>query len=191
MGKIIWTLKTLKTADLIEWADNPRKISKKDFRELKNSFKEFDQARTLTVAPDGSNYVIIGGNQSKRALLELGYEEIQCSVANRELNEEEKRKLSVLLNPLTKGQGVWDYDILKTWDIDIKEHGIQPEKVMAKSFKFDNGEFKEVKAPYPVTIIITAEDYEEWTKIKAKIKKDNDRDAFFNILKKLDYSKLE
>jgi hypothetical protein len=190
MEKINWSLQIIEVENLQEWKDNPRKISKKDFNILKNDFLKFNQARTLTVSPEGDHFIIIGGNQSKKALQDLKYKTVQCSVADRELTESEIRELSILLNHRTIGQGSWDYDILKNWDVNIKEVGIMPEKVMAKSFKFDKGEVIETKLPYPVTIIITANEYEEWIKIKEKIKKTNDRDAFFKVLKQLKFTDL-
>ena len=120
-----WELRTIKVKDLIEWSGNPRKISREDLDNLKQSFVEFGHARTLTVAPEGKKFVIIGGNQSLKALKELGFKEIQCSVADREMTEQEKQKLSVFLNHRAKGEGEWDYDILNTWDADLADWGLQ------------------------------------------------------------------
>ena len=119
-----WELRTIKVKDLIEWSGNPRKISREDLDNLKQSFIEFGHARTLTVAPDGKKFVIIGGNQSLKALKELDFKEIQCSVCDREMTEQEKQKLSVFLNHRSKGEGEWDYDILNTWDVDLADWGV-------------------------------------------------------------------
>jgi len=119
-----WELRTIKVKDLIEWSGNPRKISREDLDNLKQSFVEFGHARTLTVAPEGKKFVIIGGNQSLKALKELDFKEIQCSVCDREMTEQEKQKLSVFLNHRSKGEGEWDYDILNTWDVDLEDWGV-------------------------------------------------------------------
>jgi hypothetical protein len=189
MSKLKWKSKTIPIKDLVEWSQNPRKISKADLEDLKQSFLEFGHARTLSVSPEGGKYIIIGGNQSKKALTELNFKTVECSVASRPLTEPEKQKLSILLNHRRKGEGEWDYDVLNSWDIDQEALGIDKEmKLMNKGFAFDNGEFVEEKKPYPVTIIVSAEDYSEWEKIKGKIKSKNDREAFFKILKKLNLS---
>ena len=120
-----WELRTIKVKDLIEWSGNPRKISREDLDNLKQSFIEFGHARTLTVAPEGKKFVIIGGNQSLKALKELDFKEIQCSVCDREMTEAEKQKLSVFLNHRSKGEGEWDYDILNTWDVDLDDWGVE------------------------------------------------------------------
>jgi len=120
-----WELRTIKVKDLIEWSGNPRKISREDLDNLKQSFVEFGHARTLTVAPEGKKFVIIGGNQSLKALKELDFKEIQCSVCDREMTEAEKQKLSVFLNHRSKGEGEWDYDILNTWDVDLEDWGVE------------------------------------------------------------------
>ena len=123
--KLTWSLQTIEIDKLQEWEGNPRLISMTDFELLKQSFVEFGHARTLTVSPENGIYCIIGGNQSKRALLELGFKEIQCSVASRPLTEPEKQKLSIFLNHRSKGEGEWNIDILKTWSSDdLEEWGV-------------------------------------------------------------------
>jgi hypothetical protein len=123
--ELTWSLKIIPVSQLKEWEGNPRKISKEDIDELKKSFQEFGHARTLTVCPEGDLYIIIGGNQSKKALTELKYKEIQCSVASRELTEQEKKKLSVFLNHRSKGEGEWDFEMLKDWEFDFNDLGIE------------------------------------------------------------------
>jgi ParB-like chromosome segregation protein Spo0J len=105
---INWIVKSIPITKLEEWKGNPRKISKENFELLKASFEKFGHARTLTVNPLGDKFEIIGGNQSKRALKELGYKEINCNIPDRELTEDEKKELSVKLNNINKGQGEWD-----------------------------------------------------------------------------------
>jgi len=137
-----WELRTIKVKDLIEWSGNPRKISREDLDNLKQSFIEFGHARTLTVAPDGKKFVIIGGNQSLKALKELDFKEIQCSVCDREMTEQEKQKLSVFLNHRSKGEGEWDYDILNDWDVDLEDWGV--EQIITET---DNGYGTEFTLP--------------------------------------------
>lgn len=122
-----WKTETLPVSKLQEWKGNPRTISDEDLEELKRSFEEFEQARTLTVNPIGKGkYEIIGGNQSLRALRELGYKQIQCSIPDKALTETQKRKLSIVLNHRDKGEGEWNFDILRTWeDIDLEALGVE------------------------------------------------------------------
>lgn len=182
--KLEWTLKTIPINQLEEWAENPRKISREDLDNLKQSFIEYGHARTLTVVPEGKKFVIIGGNQSKKALLELEYTDIQCSVASRPLTETEKRKLSIHLNHRSKGEGEWNFKILDTWeDIDVEDMGlVRPESRMSKLFGNEES-LEESLIEYPITIITNEMEFKEWQELKMKHKIKEDTKLFFHIAK--------
>ncbi|MFA5420298.1 MAG: ParB N-terminal domain-containing protein [Bacteroidales bacterium] len=123
--KPAWALKTISIDQLKEWDQNPRKISREDLDNLKQSFQEYGHARTLTVSPLGKGFEIIGGNQSLKCLRELEVKEVACSVASRPLTETEKRKLSIYLNHRGKGEGEWEWPVLEQWsDVNFEEIGI-------------------------------------------------------------------
>ena len=62
---------------------NPRKISKRRFEELKMSIERSPEMRKLSevkVYPFNGKYVVLGGNQRKKAYKELGYKTVLCKV---------------------------------------------------------------------------------------------------------------
>lgn len=189
MDSITWSLQTIPITKLKEWSGNPRKITEDDLQELKNSFTEFGHARTLTVCPDGKKFCIIGGNQSKKALSELGITEIQCSVASRELSDDEKKKLSVFLNHRNKGEGEWDFDVLESWDKElVNEWGIlKPGQsgYFQQQLINDYDENQDIKLPYPITIVVDEKDYVKWEKIKKKYGEDNNLKLFLTLLNEI------
>ena len=83
--------------DLILNDKNPRDIKTEKFDKLKKSIKEFPKMMELRpiIVDDGN--VILGGNMRCRALLELGYTEIDDAwVKNaKDLTEKEKQRFII------------------------------------------------------------------------------------------------
>ena len=95
---------------------NPRQISTKDFKSLKESITKFGLVDPIIVNEYfvENYYVVIGGHQRLKICKELGYDDIACIVLN--LNKEEERELNIRLN---KNTGDFDMDILANeFDID-------------------------------------------------------------------------
>jgi site-specific DNA-methyltransferase (adenine-specific) len=107
MSKIDWKLEKRSLSELQEYEDNPRDITKEGLKHLKASIDKFGCAEPLVINADG---VICGGHGRKHALTELGIEEVDCYVPNRQLEEEEFKELNVRLNRNIAGE--WNYDIL-------------------------------------------------------------------------------
>lgn len=87
---------------------NPRKLSKKQFKELKKSLEGFGvvEPAVINMHPERAN-IIIGGHQRIRVAKELGYEEFPCYEVN--LTSEKERELNIRLN---KNIGEWDMETL-------------------------------------------------------------------------------
>ena len=98
--------------DLLQPATyNPRQISAKDFKSLKESITKFGLVDPIIV---NKCYTIIGGHQRYKICKELGYKEIGCIIVD--LNKEQERELNIRLN---KNTGEFDMDILANeFDID-------------------------------------------------------------------------
>jgi DNA modification methylase len=115
--KIEWIETEMPLKALKEYGRNPRRMSKDQFGSLVKSIKEDGYHQRLIVNQDGT---IIGGHQRKKALKEAGYEsvdKIPVLMPNRQLNEEEFKRLNVRDNlPF----GEFDFDML-TSDFDIDE----------------------------------------------------------------------
>lgn len=111
---INWSDKTVPVASLQPYERNPRRISKQAFDKLKSSLKDNGYHQRIIAQPD---LRIIGGHQRIRALQELGIEEITILVPDRELTNEEFRRILVQDNlPF----GEFDMDVLSA-DFDREE----------------------------------------------------------------------
>ena len=103
---IKWRVEKRKVKDLKIWKNNPRRISVKNYKKLVERIKTRGFHDVIKIDTDNT---ILSGNQRKRALLELGIEEVEVKVPDRKLTEEEKRKVALESNI---NDGEWDFDIL-------------------------------------------------------------------------------
>ena len=111
---IQWHLEKRKIKDLKDYSKNPRKISKHDADNLKNSLKEFGLSEKPIITQEG---LIIGGHQRKRCIKTLGIKEVECWVPDIQLTSQQISKLNLVLNRV---QGDFDYDILAN-EYDLAE----------------------------------------------------------------------
>jgi len=123
---------------------NPRVIKDDKFKKLVESIKSFPQMMELRpIVVDESN-VIQGGNMRYRALVELGYKEVQEAWVKqgKDLTPEQWREFVIKDNV---GFGEWDFDMLANdWDAEeLQEWGLDipgfetPEVLEAEEDDFD------------------------------------------------------
>ena len=90
---------------------NPRQISTKQYKDLKQSIEKFGLVDPIITNKD---FTIIGGHQRYKICKELKHKQIDCVVLD--LSKEEERELNIRLN---KNTGEFDMDILANeFDID-------------------------------------------------------------------------
>ena len=90
---------------------NPRQISTKQYKDLKESINKFGLVDPIIV---NKCYTIIGGHQRYKICKDLDYKDIGCIILD--LNKEQERELNIRLN---KNTGTFDMDILANeFDID-------------------------------------------------------------------------
>tara|TARA_R100001463_G_scaffold3065_1_gene12644 strand:- start:7 stop:1152 length:1146 start_codon:yes stop_codon:yes gene_type:complete len=90
---------------------NPRQISTKQYKDLKESINKFGLVDPIIV---NKCYTIIGGHQRYKICKDLEYKDIGCIILD--LNKEQERELNIRLN---KNTGDFDMDILANeFDID-------------------------------------------------------------------------
>lgn len=105
---------------------NPRKLSRKQFEDLKKSLEGFGivEPAVINVHPDRKD-VIIGGHQRIRVAKELGHKEFPCYEIS--LSIEREKELNIRLN---RNLGEWDWqslakcfasDDLLNWGFEEKE----------------------------------------------------------------------
>ncbi len=113
-------LEKVKIEQLEPAAYNPRQISTKQYKDLKESITKFGIVDPLIV--NKSSYTIVGGHQRYKICKELGYKDIACIILD--LNKEEERELNIRLN---KNTGEFDMDLLSSFfDVpELKEWGFK------------------------------------------------------------------
>ena len=123
-----WSLKTVQIKDLRAFEDNPRKLTKAQYEQLKISISRYQLIDKPIVNQDN---VIIGGHQRVEVMKRMGFKEITCWFPNRLLDLAEVSELNIRLN---KATGDWDFDILaNTWDFDdLLEWGFTEEELGAE-----------------------------------------------------------
>jgi len=90
---------------------NPRQISTKQYKDLKESITKFGLVDPIIV---NKCYTIIGGHQRYKICKDLDFKDIGCIILD--LNKEQERELNIRLN---KNTGEFDMDILANeFDID-------------------------------------------------------------------------
>ena len=91
---------------------NPRQISTKQYKDLKESIEKFGLVDPIIVNKDNT---VIGGHQRLKICKDLKYVDVDCVMLD--LSKEEERELNIRLN---KNTGTFDMDILAN-EFDIEE----------------------------------------------------------------------
>ena len=119
-----------KCKDLIGAEYNPRELTEKQYKDLKDSLLRFGVVDPVLVnVNEERKNIIIGGHQRTRVWQDLGNEEIDCVELDLTLDQE--RELNVRLNKNT-GQfdmdalaNYFDQDELVDWGFESFEFGVQ------------------------------------------------------------------
>lgn len=109
MQEIVWIETQVPLKDLVEFKNNPRRITKKDFDDLVEDIKRDGYHNRIKVNLDNT---IIGGDKRKKALSHAGFgPESLISVLkpNRHLTDDEFKRLNIQDN---LHKGTFDFDIL-------------------------------------------------------------------------------
>tara|TARA_R100000278_G_scaffold123002_1_gene110861 strand:+ start:79 stop:588 length:510 start_codon:yes stop_codon:yes gene_type:complete len=109
---------------------NPRKLTKKEYKELKASLKKFGLVDPIICnINDERKNVIIGGHQRTKIWSELGNKTVPCIELNLDLEKE--KELNIRLN---KNTGSWDFDIMgNNFDLEnLVEWGFKESEVFAE-----------------------------------------------------------
>ena len=132
---------------------NPRKISKRRFEELKMSIERSPEMRKLSevkVYPFNGKYVVLGGNQRKKAYKELGYKTVLCKVLPEDTPPEKLREYIIQDNNAFGENDLdilaenWKADELTEWCIGLEIYEKKPEP-------------DEVKGDIPFTEVLNEE----------------------------------
>lgn len=108
--------------ELIPQHYNPRKLTAKKRKDLKQSLEKHGWLEPLVVNVHPDRYGnLVGGHQRLSIAKDLGYTKVPCSEKSYATEEEEK-EANIRLN---QNGGEWDYDLLKVnFDLnDLAEYG--------------------------------------------------------------------
>ena len=112
--RIKWTEKLVKVSDLKPFERNPRSITSEQFNKLKKAIEETGYHSRIKATRD---LKIVGGHQRQKALQELGIHEIEVLMPDRDLTEDEFRRILIQDNVAF---GSFDFDILSA-DFEMRE----------------------------------------------------------------------
>tara|TARA_R100000655_G_scaffold64892_1_gene103396 strand:- start:1022 stop:1522 length:501 start_codon:yes stop_codon:yes gene_type:complete len=148
---------------------NPRQISTKQYKDLKESIEKFDLVDPIII---NKNMTVIGGHQRLKVCKDLKHTEIDCVVLD--LTKEEERELNIRLN---KSGGEFDMDILAN-EFDVEELKDWGFKDIEFGFNIDKIDIEEEPEFNNCIITITEEDINN---AKALYKELKDRDLNVKI----------
>ncbi|KXK00129.1 MAG: Modification methylase DpnIIB [Parcubacteria bacterium OLB19] len=115
MKKLIWRTEVRTVDELTPQAINPRTISDKQMSDIKKSLTKYNLVEIPAIDTNGT---ILAGHQRIKALqlLGRGQEKIDVRVPNRKLTKQETDQYLIASNKLG---GEWDFEALKSFDIDL------------------------------------------------------------------------
>ena len=129
MSDITWTNGTRKLSDLVPWAHNPKRMTKKQAEGLKLSIERFGFAVPFLISPNNDIY---DGHQRQTLMNAMkehgGNAEVDVRVSSRLLTDDERRELIIRLK---QNQAGWDFDMLPNlYDKEeLLEWGFEPEEL--------------------------------------------------------------
>ena len=166
----------VKIAELKQAEYNPRRLTKKQYEDLKASLEKFGLVDPIIINSDNT---VIGGHQRLKIVRELGGSEVPTVRVN--LSKEDERELNIRLN---KNTGEFDLDILannfdmeelKDWGFKDIDFGLNIDKIEEKEEAYT----KKIEAPI----------YEPKGE-KPKVSELYNQDKGFELLEKIKKSKV-
>ena len=95
-----WHTEIRKISELKEWENNPRTISDKAYKRLKEAIEKRGFHDVIKI---DENNVVLSGNQRLKILKELGYEEVECKVPDEKLTQRQKEQENGIWTSWQKG----------------------------------------------------------------------------------------
>jgi len=145
----------VKISELKQAEYNPRRLTTKQYSDLKASLDKFGLVDPIIINSDNT---VIGGHQRLKIVRELGASEVPTVRVN--LSKEDERELNIRLN---KNTAEWDMDLLCNFDIDnLLEWGF---KHIELGFNIDK-----IEEDKPTTITVKEKDIKLANKLYEDLK---------------------
>ncbi len=173
---------------------NANKHTQKGLRLVEKSLSKLGAGRSILI--DKNNNIIAGngvietagqiGLENIRIVETDGKEIVAVKRTDIDINSKKGRELAIIDNHSAKESIDLDFDVINDlvseYDISLVEWEFFDNKgILAESFNYEKDKIDR-GLPYPITIVITEDDYEKWCEMKSKLNVSNDRDAFFKII---------
>ena len=132
-------IEKVKIAELNPAEYNPRRMTNKQYEDLKNSLEKFGLVDPIIINTDNT---VVGGHQRLRIMRELGAELVPVVRVN--LSKEDEKELNIRLN---KNTGEFDLDVLannfeidelKDWGFKDVELGFNIDKIVEGNIEDDH-----------------------------------------------------
>lgn len=148
MKNITWKTEKRKLADLVPASYNPRKLTEKQYSNLKESLEKFGLAEIPAINTDN---LVLAGHQRLKVLTDLfGKDhEIDVRVPDRKLTDAEAKEYNIRSN---KNTGEWDWDILANdFEIaDLIDWGFKEEELIGINDEIEIDDLYTKKIDKPV-----------------------------------------
>ena len=153
---------------------NPRQISTKQYKDLKESITKFGLVDPIIVNKD---MTVIGGHQRLKICKELTFIDVDCVILD--LSKEQERELNIRLN---KNTGDFDMDILanefdvtelKDWGFLDTDFGFNIDKIIDNAEEDEEIEIPQtiqIQPPKEYIIIMADPNSVEWEELKEELK---------------------
>ena len=153
---------------------NPRQISTKQYKDLKESITKFGLVAPIIVNKD---MTVIGGHQRLKICKELTFIDVDCVILD--LSKEQERELNIRLN---KNTGDFDMDILanefdvtelKDWGFLDTDFGFNIDKIIDNAEEDEEIEIPQtiqIQPPKEYIIIMADPNSVEWEELKEELK---------------------
>jgi len=169
-------IEKIKISELNPAEYNPRRMTNKQYEDLKNSLEKFGLVDPIIVNNDNT---VIGGHQRLKIIKELGATEVPTVRLN--LSKEDEKELNIRLN---KNTGEFDLDILaNNFDMEeLKDWGF---KEIELGFNIDK-----IDSEDPYTKKIESPVYDKQEDKKPKLKDLLNEEKAMKVIDKIEKSKV-
>ena len=148
-------IEKIKISELNPAEYNPRRMTKKQYEDLKSSLEKFGLVDPIIINSDNT---VVGGHQRLRIMRELGAELIPTVRVN--LSKEDEKELNIRLN---KNSGEFDLDVLaNNFEVDeLKDWGFKDVELGFNIDKIGDDLSDNIELQYKIEVDVISEKEQE------------------------------
>ena len=148
-------IEKVKISELNPAEYNPRRMTNKQYEDLKNSLEKFGLVDPIIINSDNT---VVGGHQRLRIMRELGTEYVPTVRVN--LSKEDEKELNIRLN---KNTGEFDLDVLaNNFEVDeLKDWGFKDVELGFNIDKMQDDLSDNLELQYKIEVDVISEKEQE------------------------------